>query len=53
MLRLYVNANNLFTFTDYSGYDPEIGSKDPFSLGIDYGNYPAARTYTFGVQINL
>ncbi len=53
MLRIYINANNLFTFTDYSGYDPEIGSKDPFNLGVDYGTYPSARTYTFGIQLNL
>lgn len=45
--RLYVSTNNLFTITKYTGYDPEIGS------GIDYGNYPQARTFMLGVNIDL
>lgn len=43
-LRLYVTADNLFTVTRYSGYDPEVGS------GTDYGNYPQSRTFTFGIN---
>lgn len=43
-LRLYATASNLFTITKYSGYDPEIGS------GVDYGNYPQSRTFTFGLN---
>lgn len=43
-LRLYVTASNLFTITNYSGYDPEVGS------GTDYGNYPQSRTITFGIN---
>ncbi|GHT34389.1 SusC/RagA family TonB-linked outer membrane protein [Bacteroidia bacterium] len=45
--RIYVSANNLLTFTKYTGYDPEIGS------GVDYGNYPQARTFTFGLNLNF
>ena len=51
-LRLYVAAENLFTFTKYHGYDPEISSGGT-SLGIDYGVYPQARTFTFGVNVKL
>lgn len=45
--RLYVSASNLLTFTGYTGYDPEVGS------GIDYGNYPQARTILFGVNLDF
>ena len=43
-LRLYATASNLFTITKYKGYDPEVGS------GVDYGNYPQSRTFTFGLN---
>ena len=43
-LRLYATASNLFTITGYKGYDPEVGS------GVDYGNYPQSRTFTFGLN---
>ena len=43
-LRIYMTASNLFTLTKYSGYDPEVGS------GVDYGNYPQSRTFTFGLN---
>lgn len=46
-LRFYVTASNLFTVTKYSGYDPEVGS------GVDYGNYPQSRTFTFGLNANF
>jgi TonB-dependent starch-binding outer membrane protein SusC len=49
-LRFYVAAENLFTFTTYDGFDPEISSGGT-SLGIDRGIYPQARTYTFGVNL--
>jgi outer membrane receptor protein involved in Fe transport len=49
-LRIWLGANNLFTFTKYSGLDPEIGSSDPTSAGIDYGYYPQARTFTLGIS---
>ncbi len=45
--RLYVSASNLFTLTKYTGYDPEVGS------GIDYGNYPQARSVMFGVNLDF
>lgn len=43
-LRLYATASNLFTITGYKGYDPEVGG------GVDYGNYPQSRTFTFGLN---
>ena len=46
-LRLYVQAENLFTITDYSGYDPEVGTRH----GFDGGTYPQARTFTIGANI--
>lgn len=51
-LRLYVMAENLFTWTKYHGFDPEIGSGST-SLGVDYGVYPQARTFTFGINLTL
>ena len=43
-LRFYATASNLLTFTGYKGYDPEVGG------GVDYGNYPQSRTFTFGLN---
>ena len=51
-LRVYGMAENLFTWTKYWGFDPEIGSGST-SLGVDYGVYPQARTYTIGFNIAL
>lgn len=49
-LRLYVTGENLFTFTDYSGFDPEIGGD---ILGIDRGYYPQARSVLFGASVKF
>lgn len=46
-LRVFMTASNLFTVTKYSGYDPEVGG------GVDYGNYPQSRTFTFGLNVNF
>lgn len=51
-LRIYARAENLFTWTKYWGFDPEIGSGST-SFGVDYGVYPQARTYTLGFNISL
>ncbi|MGI4865196.1 MAG: SusC/RagA family TonB-linked outer membrane protein [Janthinobacterium lividum] len=54
-LRIYATAQNLVTWTKYSGYDPEV-SADPFSstsLGRDFGVYPQSRTYTIGLNANF
>ncbi|MCX2742271.1 TonB-dependent receptor [Mangrovivirga sp. M17] len=55
-VRFYVSADNLLTFTDYSGFDPEVGlafNGDPFGNGVDLGNYPQARTIIFGTNIKF
>lgn len=54
-VRAYVNVQNLYTFTDYSGYDPEVGLS-PHSdnvFGLDYGRYPSPRTITFGLNVSF
>ena len=48
-LRFFVQGENLFTITNYSGYDPEVGTRD----GFDGGTYPQARTYTIGANITF
>jgi len=45
--RIFVQGENLFTLTDYSGYDPEVGTCD----GFDGGTFPQARTFTIGANI--
>ena len=48
-VRVYLQGENLFTLTDYTGYDPEVGTRN----GLDSGTYPQARTFTFGVNVNF
>ena len=53
-VRFYISANNLFTITNYMGYDPDIGAaQGTLSNGIDYGFYPQARTIMGGVNIKF
>ena len=55
-LRLYVQAQNLYTFTGYTGLDPEVGSAggaDKWASGIDLGLYPPARTFLVGASIKF
>jgi len=62
--RIYATAGNLFTITGYSGVDPEVNADPKKSttsnntgkypmLGLDYGTYPRARTFTFGLNIEF
>ncbi|MEW5928144.1 MAG: TonB-dependent receptor [Gemmatimonadota bacterium] len=53
--RVYVNLQNVFTFTGYSGYDPEVRSlDDPLLRGIDDGRmYPNPRTVTLGIDLGF
>lgn len=48
--RIYVMSENLFTFTEYTGYDPEIGGG---SFGIDRGIYPQARSFMVGLNVGF
>ncbi|WP_349313967.1 TonB-dependent receptor [Chitinophaga sp. MM2321] len=52
-VRLYVSAQNLFTFTRYSGFDPEVGSTDPLNSGIDTGVFPQPRTFMAGINVGF
>lgn len=53
-LRVFVAAENLLTFTKYAGFDPEIPTgNNGTSLGVDYGIYPQARTWTVGCNISF
>ncbi|MCF8370055.1 MAG: TonB-dependent receptor [Bacteroidales bacterium] len=52
-LRFFVAVNNLVTFTKYMGYDPTASTGESVGGGIDYGVYPTARTYTFGLNLNF
>jgi TonB-linked SusC/RagA family outer membrane protein len=54
--RLYVSANNLFTFTKYPGLDPEVGFgnvNQSWARGIDVGFYPQPRTFMMGLSVNF
>lgn len=52
-LRLYVTGSNLFTITNYVGYDPETSSESGLSQGGDYLGYPAARSFIIGANITF
>jgi TonB-linked SusC/RagA family outer membrane protein len=52
-LRIYVSGNNLFTISDYFGYDPSASNGAPIGSGIDKGFYPVATTYLLGVNLNF
>jgi TonB-linked SusC/RagA family outer membrane protein len=57
--RVYVAAQNLFTFTEYSGYDPEMGSRvsngrgNALQTGVDFGRYPVSRMFTGGINFQF
>jgi hypothetical protein len=53
--RIYVTGTNLFTITDYSGFDPDVSAQSVGNTnrGIDIGAYPLARTITVGVSFNF
>lgn len=50
---VYVNAQNLFTITDYLGYDPEASTFGSSSSHVDMNSYPLARTVSFGVNLSF
>lgn len=51
--RIYVTAQNPFTFTKYTGYDPEVGGNGVSTRGVDKGNYPITRKFLMGMQIDF
>jgi len=55
-IRLYAQAQNLFVFTKYTGFDPEVsstGGGNPGTAGVDYAAYPQPRTFMFGFNIGF
>jgi len=54
-LRIYTNIQNLYTFTKYKGYDPEVGAinQNATLTGIDDARYPSPRIYTFGLNLTF
>lgn len=54
-LQISVSAKNLYTFTNYSGYDPEVSrfGANNLSMGADYGTYPMPKLYTVGLKVNF
>lgn len=53
-VRIYAQADNLFLWTKYSGWDPEVSKNlDPRFFGMDWFNVPQPRTFSLGVNINL
>jgi TonB-linked SusC/RagA family outer membrane protein len=53
--QLYANVQNVATFTNYSGLDPQVGAFNQSALqqGVDMGRYPSPRVYTFGVNVDF
>lgn len=51
--RIYVSADNLLTFTGYSGFDPEIGAQSALDIGIDRGIYPQSRSFRLGLKVTF
>jgi len=51
--RIYFAAQNLFTLSDYMGYDPAVTSFGTSNIRADYNSYPLARTYSLGVNVKF
>ena len=54
--RIYVTGNNLYTWSDYTGYNPEVNldsGSDQLTPGLDYGVYPLAKTYSLGINVSF
>lgn len=58
-VRIYASAQNIFTITNYEGYDPEVNYRSSGdvdgnrNLGLDYGSYPNAKSITFGLNVSF
>jgi len=54
-VRFYATASNVYTFTKYSGYDPEVSTRrsTPLTPGVDYAAYPRSRAFLLGVNLSL
>lgn len=52
-MRVYITGQNLFTITDYGGFDPESNSLGSSNVRVDYSSYPTARTYLLGLTASF
>ena len=54
-LRLYATGYNLWCWTNYSGFDPEVSTcrKTALTPGVDYSAYPKSRQYVFGLNVTF
>jgi hypothetical protein len=52
-LRIFASTNNLFTITGYDGLDPSVGGNVDTQYGIDLGNAPLDRSFTFGINLGF
>jgi hypothetical protein len=54
-VKVYMNLQNVYTWTKYDGFDPEVGAMygDALMTGLDYGRYPSPRIYTFGLNVSF
>ncbi len=54
-IRVYGTINNVYTFTNYSGYDPEVDTRrsTPLTPGVDYSAYPRSRSYLLGLNVSF
>jgi hypothetical protein len=53
--RISLSAQNLITITNYTGFDPEVNvlGQNNVNMGVDYGAFPRARTYTLGLSVGF
>ncbi len=51
--KIFTSVQNAFTFTNYTGFDPETGGGSSVISSSDYGSYPQSRTFSFGVNIGF
>lgn len=51
--RVFASVNNLFTITGYEGLDPAVGGDADLTFGVDVGNYPVTRSWTFGLNLSF
>lgn len=52
-LRFYFSIDNLYTFTKYSGLNPEVAGSNPLLAGYDHFSYPSSRKFLFGIQLQF
>jgi hypothetical protein len=54
-LRLYTTCYNVFCLTGYSGFDPEVSTRNKTALtpGVDYSAYPKSRQFVIGLNLNF